>query len=185
MYFNRTLLQKSLLIQIAAFVCFISPAIAQVQNSSIILLRHASAPGVGDPEQFRLGDCSTQRNLDDAGRAQARAMGDQLRQAKVNVGRLLSSQWCRTRETATLLDFGAPIDEPAFNSFFGSRQNELTQTEQAKLLLMQWRGPGTLVVVTHQVNITALTNLFVASGEGVELRVEAKKLKVIRRFSFK
>lgn len=183
MHFNRSRLLRNLLIQIATLICMVWPAAAQVPNNSIILFRHTNAPGVGDPEQFRLNDCSTQRNLDDVGRAQARAIGHQLRKANVKVGKLISSQWCRTRETAKLFDLGPPIDEPAFNSFFAERQNEPTQTEKAKSLLLQWRGPGTLVVVTHQVNITALTDLFVASGEGVELRIEGKDLKVIRRIS--
>lgn len=181
MHSTRRLWLQTILIQVALFASLTSPAIAQTQSGSIILFRHAIAPGVGDPEQFRLNDCATQRNLDDAGRAQARAIGDQLRKANIKVGKVLSSQWCRTRETATLLNVGTPVDEPAFNSFFGNRQNEPAQTEKAKALLLQWRGPGVLVVVTHQVNITALTDVFPASGEGVVLRVSGKNLQVVQR----
>ncbi|MDO9359340.1 MAG: histidine phosphatase family protein, partial [Polaromonas sp.] len=127
------------------------------QPGAIVLFRHATAPGVGDPANFKLSDCATQRNLDDKGRAEARKLGEQFRSRKVKVDAVLSSQWCRTRDTARLA-FGesAVKDEPAFNSSFRtSAEISDSQTAQAKAILARWRGPGTLVVVTHQVNITA------------------------------
>lgn len=138
---------------------------------AILLLRHATAPGVGDPEGFRLDDCATQRNLSDAGREEALRWGLRLRERAIPVAAVWSSQWCRTRETARLLAgnaLPAPRDEPAFNSFF--QQGDVrsrAQTEAARRLLVRWRGPGALVVVTHQVNITALTGQFAASAQGV------------------
>ncbi len=146
------------------------PALAQ--PGSVLLVRHAMAPGVGDPPGFRLDDCPTQRNLSDDGRAQARRLGELLRGKGVQVGAVWSSQWCRTRETARLAFPQAAVrDEPVFNSFFqqGSAAAD-AQTARARALLAGWRGPGTLVVVTHQVNITALTGLGASSGEGVVLR---------------
>lgn len=141
---------------------------------AIVLFRHATAPGVGDPPAFKPGDCATQRNLDEQGRAQARQLGEQFRQRGIQVGSVLSSQWCRTRETAQLA-FGSQLrEEPAFNSFFRqSTAARESQTAQARALLARWRGPGALVVVTHQVNIQALTGVGSASAEGVVVRPAA------------
>jgi phosphohistidine phosphatase SixA len=145
------------------------------QPGTIVLFRHATAPGIGDPDNFKLDACATQRNLDERGRAEARRLGEQFRSRKITVGAVLTSQWCRTRDTARLA-FGkeAVKDEPAFNSFFSrSAGISETQTAQARTILARWRGPGALVVVTHQVNITALTGVNPASAEGVVLRPAA------------
>jgi phosphohistidine phosphatase SixA len=141
---------------------------------AMVLFRHATAPGVGDPSGFKLDDCATQRNLDERGRAEARRLGEQFRSRKIAVGAVLTSQWCRTRETAHLA-FGSQVrDEPAFNSFFGlPAEGRAAQTAQARAVLARWRGPGALVVVTHQVNITALTGVGAASAEGVVVRPAA------------
>ncbi|HSV34820.1 MAG TPA: histidine phosphatase family protein, partial [Ramlibacter sp.] len=138
------------------------------------LFRHATAPGVGDPAAFKADDCATQRNLDDQGRAQARRLGEQFRARKIQVGAVLTSQWCRTRETARLA-FGSQVrDEPAFNSFFRqSPEARERQTAMARELLSRWRGPGVLVAVTHQVNIQALAGVGTASSEGVVVRPAA------------
>lgn len=149
---------------------------------AIVLFRHATAPGIGDPAEFKLNVCSTQRNLDDRGRAEARRLGEQFRSRKIRVDAVISSQWCRTRETARLAFGEAAVkDEPAFNSFF-SRSAGISdaQTAQARAILSRWRGPGTLVVVTHQVNITALTGVGATSAEGVVVRPAADgSLKVV------
>jgi phosphohistidine phosphatase SixA len=152
-----------------------------LQSGTIALFRHANAPGTGDPSGFGLNDCSSQRNLDAAGRIQAKRIGDQFRARKINVTRVLTSQWCRTRETAQLAFPGLVRDEPAFNSFFQDRDQEGAQTRAALGVLQSWRGPGVLIVVTHQVNITALTDIFPDSGEGVIVRVVSGKLEVLGR----
>lgn len=152
-----------------------------LRAGAIVLFRHANAPGVGDPQAFRLGDCSTQRNLDAAGRAQARRIGERLRAQGVTVGKVLASQWCRTLETAELAFPGRVTAEAAFNSFFQDRDNAARQTAQARRLLLPWSGPGALVVVTHQVNISALTDSFTASGEGIVLRPLGQQLKIVGR----
>jgi phosphohistidine phosphatase SixA len=152
------------------------------EPGAIVLFRHATAPGVGDPDHFKRNDCSTQRNLDAQGRAEARKLGEQFRSRKIAVGAVLTSQWCRTRDTARLAFGGAAVqDEPAFNSSFRtSAEISATQTAQARAILSRWRGPGALVVVTHQVNITALTGVNPASAEGVVLRPAADgRLKVL------
>jgi phosphohistidine phosphatase SixA len=152
-----------------------------LREGAIVLFRHAIAPGGGDPPGMRLGDCATQRNLDATGRGQARRIGEALRAAGVPMGAVLTSQWCRAMETAELAFPGAARPEPAFNSFFADRAAELTRTAAARALLLAWRGPGTLFVSTHQVNITALTGIVAASGEGVVLRVKGEALAVVGR----
>ena len=94
-----------------------------------------------------------------------------------------SSQWCRARETADLAFPKLRRDEPAFNSFFSHRDTEPAQTAAAQRLLERWPGPGVMVVVTHQVNITALTGIATASGEGVVARVVDGRLQVLGRVS--
>jgi hypothetical protein len=141
-----------------------------LREGGIVLFRHAIAPGGGDPPGMRLGDCTTQRNLDATGRDQARRIGDAMRAAGVTVGAVLASEWCRTRETAELAFPGRVLPEPAFNSFFADRSAGPARTAAARAILLAWNGPGALFVSTHQVNITALTGIVPASGEGVVLR---------------
>ena len=152
-----------------------------LRAGGIIVFRHALAPGVGDPAGMQLGDCKTQRNLDAEGRAQARRIGERLRQQQVTVGAVWSSQWCRTRETAGLIAAGPVREQPAFNSFFGERSRVAAQTAAARELLLGWRGPGALVVVTHQVNISALVGGAAASGEGIVLRAVGDQLVSVGR----
>lgn len=151
------------------------------ERAVVVLFRHANAPGTGDPAGFKLGDCSSQRNLDAAGRSQARRIGEQFKFRNVQVKRVLSSAWCRCQETATLA-FGGPAEKaPAFNSFFEDAYNAEAQTAAASAQLLAWRGPGVLVAVTHQVNITALTGLTVSAGEGVVLSNSSGKLSIVSR----
>lgn len=133
------------------------------QPGAVALMRHALAPGFGDPASFQLRDCATQRNLDDSGRAQARAMGQALRDRGIAFDRVISSQWCRTLETAELLDLGPVEEAPSLNSFFENRGAGAAQTRATLDLLRD--TAGRLMLVTHQVNITALTGGGVASGE--------------------
>lgn len=136
----------------------------------IAIMRHALAPGGGDPDNFQLRDCNTQRNLSDGGRDQAKRIGARLRANGVATAMVHSSQWCRCLETARLLGFGAITELPALNSFFQSMDRRDDQTAA----LQQWIKDQPLttptVLVTHQVNITALTGIFPASGELVVLR---------------
>ncbi len=106
-----------------------------------------------------------------------------FRSRNIAVGRVLTSQWCRTRETAELAFPGRMEDEPAFNSFFDDRSKGPSQTIAARRVLASWRGPGALVVTTHQVNITGLTGIVPASGEGIVLRMEGEAVRVIGRIA--
>lgn len=159
---------------------------AVLRAGGLVLFRHAIAPGGGDPVGMRLGDCATQRNLDEAGRTQARRIGAAFREAGVAVGAVLVSEWCRTRETAEIAFPGLARAEPAFNSFFADRGVAEARTDAARDILLRWPGPGALVAVTHQVNIAALTArlgaaIVPASGEGVVLRRQDGGLLVAGR----
>lgn len=100
------------------------------EETYVVLLRHAIAPGTGDPADFQLDDCSTQRNLSDAGRQQAMEIGKAFRDRNIPATKVLSSQWCRCLETAELMEM-APV-EPflPLNSFFRDRSTAETQTDQ-------------------------------------------------------
>jgi 8-oxo-(d)GTP phosphatase len=135
------------------------------EGRAVALMRHATAPGTGDPADFALGDCATQRNLSEAGRAQARATGARLRAAGITAARVYSSQWCRCLETARLLGLGEVTELPALNSFFGDRARGPQQTAALGAFLRDQPPDGPLILVTHQVNITAFTDGFVRSGE--------------------
>jgi phosphohistidine phosphatase SixA len=153
------------------------------QEPCLVLVRHANAPGVGDPPGFTLGRCETQRNLDAAGRQQAQALGRALARQRATPKAVWSSQWCRCQETARLAFGPKVVDQPAFNSFFADRTQDPVQTEQARQLLLGWRGPGVLVVVTHQVNITSLSSIYPASGEAVVLQAVGGELKLLGQLS--
>lgn len=160
------------------------PERLDLRDGDVLLFRHALAPGGGDPDGLRLGDCSTQRNLSDAGRDQARRIGEQLRQrlGPLRVTAVWASPWCRTLDTARLAFPDLPVQaQPAFGSFFRQPEREGPMLRDARQLLAGWRGPGLLVVVTHQVNITGLTDIFPASGEGVALRWTGQALRVLGR----
>nr|WP_198980911.1 histidine phosphatase family protein [Herbaspirillum sp. ASV7] len=146
------------------------------QGDQVLIMRHARAPGIGDPAGFVLGDCSTQRNLNEEGREQARKIGNWLRQQGVSRAVVASSPWCRTRETAALLGFGEPQAQDALASFF----NDPVQAETANRRLEQYlrsalpgKGSRALILVTHDVNIARWTGESLASGEMVLVRVDA------------
>ena len=145
-------------------------------GGAVVVLRHAqTVPGIGDPPGYRLEDCMTQRNLSDEGRQQARRLGAALRGAGVTIGDVLSSRWCRCLDTDNEA-FGRVTPWPAADSFFdrrgtdGQEDPSARQTADLRRRIAAHRGPDTLVIVTHQVNITALTGLVPAMGELVVLK---------------
>jgi len=145
------------------------------------LMRHAQAPGVGDPTGFRPGDCATQCNLSAEGRRQARRAGDMFRANGIERALVLSSQWCRCLDTAAGLGLGPVTPEPALNSFFSNEGTERDQTEQVRTLIRRHPPGSALVLVTHQVNITALVGGYVESGEIVVARLQGDKLQMAGR----
>ncbi len=136
-------------------------------GEAIAMMRHALAPGGGDPSGFVIGDCSTQRNLSEEGREQARQIGSVFRAAGISDARVMTSQWCRCRETAELLDSGKVEDLALLNSFFSNRERGGPQTDELRNWLQSLEGDWPVILVTHQVNITALTGVFPKSGETV------------------
>lgn len=138
-----------------------------------VLIRHATTvPGLGDPPEFRLSDCATQRNLSDIGREEARRIGAQFRSERVPVASVLSSRWCRCLDTARLA-FGKVTPAPEFDSFFSDRSSETEQTAAARQRIAEFRGPGNLVIVTHQVNMSALTGAFPGQGEAFVVKADS------------
>lgn len=139
----------------------------------VLLLRHAVAPGVGDPPNFALRDCSTQRNLDAAGRAQAADLGKRLAGAGVARASVWSSQWCRCLETARLLALGPVAELPALNSFFGREAERAPRIVELRAFLAKLPRDGPpVVLVTHQMTISALTGRGAASGGGAILALD-------------
>jgi broad specificity phosphatase PhoE len=167
MVVRRRLVLAALLAAPAHEAAADDPWQAAREGRAAILLRHAIAPGTGDPPGFRLGDCASQRTLSEAGRAQARAIGAALRARGIASAHVFSSAWCRAHETAALLGFGPVRHAQALDSFFADRAAAPERTAALRRLLAGWTGPAALVLVTHQVNITALTGVFPASGEAL------------------
>jgi len=170
--------------KILAFILCILPGFAMANDwdaleaaDSVAIMRHAYAPGTGDPSEFSLGDCSTQRNLDDRGREQARKLGAAFRERGIVFDQVLTSEWCRTRETAELLDVGPVIETPSLNSFFQSAATRDRQTEGTLELIANRQGR--LMLVTHQVNISALTGRGTRSGEVLVVRMSENIPEVI------
>jgi phosphohistidine phosphatase SixA len=135
------------------------------QGGAVALMRHGDAPGVGDPPGWRLDDCATQRTLGERGRAEARAVGARLRAERIAIDRVVSSPWCRCIETARLVDAGPVHVEPAFANAFVLRERREALRDAGRTFVAAWRGPGTLLVVTHGENIAALTGRAPATAE--------------------
>ena len=134
----------------------------------VLLLRHALAPGFGDPSNFQLRDCSTQRILDEVGREQSRQIGNAFRKAGLKFAGIYSSQWCRCLETARLINMGKVQELKGLNSFFqGIVQREPTLASLRKFLQDLSPDGDPVLLVTHQVTISAITGMGVSSGAAV------------------
>jgi broad specificity phosphatase PhoE len=139
-------------------------------GNHFVLIRHALAPGFSDPEYFDVKDCKTQRNLNDEGRYQSKKVGDLFRlNGMINVA-VYSSQWCRCLDTARLLDLGEVSELPSLNSFYEQFEREKSQTEQTMRWIQNMPLDTPTVLVSHQVNISALTGYSPESGEIIFLR---------------
>lgn len=136
----------------------------------VALIRHALAPGNFDPAGFRLDDCSTQRNLSAEGRAQATRIGDLFRAHAIAAAAVHSSQWCRCLETATLLALGPVAPQPLLNSFVQDAAQAARQVPAVKAWIAGLALDRPTVLVTHQVVITALSDVYPGSGEIVVMR---------------
>ena len=159
----------------------------QLQGSNpkgyVLVMRHALAPGVGDPENFKLGDCSTQRNLNDEGRQDARDVGQWLVRQDVKISRIESSRWCRAKETAQLLGIGRVRLNKNLDSLFEDESDWASHPQTAnikKRILSHRNKRGLLVFVGHFVNFQAAAGVSLDSGEGALVRANARgEIKVV------
>jgi broad specificity phosphatase PhoE len=134
-------------------------------GGQVVLIRHpVTDPGVGDPQGFRLEDCSTQRNLSEEGKEHAKRIGEAFRLHRVPVARVLTSPWCRCVETASLA-FGAAEISPPLSNLFGRSEARSKAVEELSAMVAEPRSGGNLVLVTHGSTILALTRIPVNMGE--------------------
>ena len=147
------------------------------EGGKLIFIRHALAPGGGDPDNFNLNDCSTQRNLDKSGISQAKIIGQFFKKNNIKIDQVFSSEWCRTKETA-LNAFEDYKTFSALNSFFSSKfaKNRDKQMKDLRNFVNKWDSKKNIVFVTHYVVILEVLNTTVGSGEII---VADKNYKVI------
>ena len=154
------------------------------EGDKIIMIRHALAPGRGDPKGFKIEDCSTQRNLDEIGVSQSKNIGRLFKEKKIKIDQVLSSQWCRCKDTARYA-FKKYKEFSALNSTFSPPydQREKQQIKELKNFVQNWNGKGgNLILVTHYVVILALTGQAPSSGEMVITDKNFKVLSSINTF---
>ena len=144
-------------------------------SANVIFLRHALAPGVGDPRAFIKEDCSTQRNLNNEGRLQARLIGDYLRQSNIRFSEIFTSEWCRCIDTAKELDLGKWKTFSGLNSFFQGHEKKHLVIEKLRKKLESLKPSDLILLVTHQVVITEITGEVPRSGEMVLFNSITKK----------
>ena len=136
------------------------------EGGKIIFIRHAYAPGGGDPQNFNINDCSTQRNLSDEGINQSKLIGEFFKTNKIKIDKVLSSEWCRCKDTAKFA-FNDFETFDALNSFFSAKfaKNEKKQIRDLKKFINKWESSKNLVLVTHYVVISSMLNVATSSGE--------------------
>ena len=136
------------------------------EGGKIIFIRHAYAPGGGDPQNFNINDCSTQRNLSNEGINQSKLIGEFFKTNKIKIDKVLSSEWCRCKDTAKFA-FNDFETFDALNSFFSAKfaKNEKKQIKDLKNYIKNWKSNKNLILVTHYVVISSILNIAVGSGE--------------------
>ena len=149
-------------------------------SANVVFLRHALAPGFGDPAEFQINDCSTQRNLDRAGERQARFIGKYLREHKIVFDTILSSQWCRCKQTADLLNMGSWQEFTGLNSFFQGHADRTDTLKKLRQKLDNLPADTLVLMITHQVTINAVTKISPASGGFVVYNTRTKVSKSVQ-----
>ena len=146
-------------------------------GEKIVFIRHAIAPGNGDPNNFDIKDCSTQRNLNNIGREQSKKIGSFFKKNNINIELVLSSEWCRCKETAKLA-FNEYKTFNALNSFYDEKFaiNKSKQIKDLKNFIVNWNSDSNLIIVTHYVVISTLLNRSTSSGEMI---ITDKKLNIL------
>jgi phosphohistidine phosphatase SixA len=187
-YFILIIMAVSIILSAFNSLAYHNEIIARLTSGGhILMIRHALSPRSGDPNNFKIGDFSTQRNLDETGRAQARSIGNWLRAKGLASARVYSSQWCRCLETAKLMQLGSVQELPALNSFYERIQDREPNISALKDFISRQPLDGELIVfVTHFVTISAITGESVSSGTGVLLELKGdKSYDVVGRLTFK
>ena len=146
-------------------------------GGNLIFIRHAYAPGGGDPDNFDINDCSTQRNLSEEGRKQAKNIGNYFKENLIPIDKVISSEWCRCKETAEIA-FKKFETNNFLNSFFSEKfsKNRTKQIKNLKKYINEWDGNKNLVFVTHYVVISEALNYAPSSGEIVISNIRFKKV---------
>ena len=146
-------------------------------GGKLIFIRHAYAPGGGDPDNFNLNDCTTQRNLSNEGRNQAKNIGEFLKKNKIKIDKVISSEWCRCKDTSSLA-FGSFETKNFLNSFYSSKfaKNKKSQMLDLRKYIKNFKSKKNLVLVTHYVVISETLNYAPSSGEIV---ISDKKFNLI------
>ena len=150
------------------------------KGGNLIFIRHAYAPGGGDPENFIISDCSTQRNLNEDGKNQSKRIGQFFIENDILIDKVLSSEWCRCKDTAQIA-FTNFETKNFLNSFFSAQfsSNKNQQIRDLKKYVKNWQSDKNLVLVTHYVLISEILNYTSSSGEIV---ISDKNFKVIDSF---
>ena len=147
------------------------------KGGNLIFIRHAYAPGGGDPDNFDIKDCTTQRNLNDVGREQSKKIGKFFKENKIPIDLVISSEWCRCKETSSIAFENYELKN-FLNSFYSAKfaKNKKLQMINLKKYVDNWDGKKNLVLVTHYVVISEAVNYAPSSGEIVIADKNFKKL---------
>ncbi len=147
------------------------------QGGKLVFIRHAYAPGSGDPKNFNLNDCSTQRNLNDSGREQSKEIGNFFSKYNVKIDNVYSSEWCRCKETASIA-FEKFETKEFLNSFYSAQfaKNRKKQVKEFQKFISNWDKKKNLIFVTHYVFISEILNYAPSSGEIV---ITDKNLNIV------
>ncbi len=152
-------------------------------GEKIIFIRHAYAPGSGDPKNFKLNNCLTQRNLNQEGRNQASMIGLFFKKNNIPIDKVISSEWCRCKETASIAFFGEYETNRFLNSFYEERfsKNKESQIKELKTYVKNWNKKKNLIFITHYVVISEILNVNASSGEIV---ISDKNYNVVGNLNF-
>ena len=153
------------------------------KGGKLIFIRHAYAPGGGDPNNFNIQDCNTQRNLSNSGRQQAKQIGSFIKDNNIPIYRVISSEWCRCRETATIA-FNKYETKSFLNSFFSEKfaSNKNKQINDLKRYIKSRNDKKNLILITHYVVISEILNISPVSGQII---ITNKKFEILGKISIK
>ena len=180
-------MKKLIRILVLSFFVFSNPASSNEklinslkEGGKLIFIRHSYAPGNGDPKNFNLQDCVTQRNLNQEGIDQSKKIGLFFTKNKIQIDKVLSSEWCRCKDTAKFA-FNKYTTFEALNSFYDPKfeKNKDKQIRELKNYILNWNNKKNLILITHSVVISEIFNISADSGEII---ISDKKFNIIRRY---